>query len=91
MRIQTTDLIVLDLADISGAPAEPGNADDGVGSRAARHLGGGSHVGIDRGGAGLVDQRHAAFGHAVGGEKALVGPHQNIENRIADPEHVVFR
>ena len=46
---------------------------------------------VDRGGAGLVDQRHAALGHAVAAEKALVGLHQHVENRIADPENVVFR
>ena len=42
------------------------------------------------GGSGLVDQRHAALGHAVTGEKTLVGLHQHVENRIADPENVVF-
>ena len=46
---------------------------------------------VDRQRAGLVDQRHAALGHAVAGEKALVGLHQHVENRIADPENVVFR
>ena len=55
-----------------------------------RHLGRRAHVLIDRGGAGLVDQRHAALGHAVAGEKALIGLHQHVENRIADPENVVF-
>ena len=58
---------------------------------AAGHLGGRAHALVDRSGAGLVDQRHAALGHAVAGEKALVGLHQHVENRIADPENVVFR
>ena len=88
--IQPPDLVVPDLADIGGAGAEAGDPDDGVGRRAAGHLGRRAHVAVDRGGAGLVDQRHAALGHAVAAEKALVGPHQHIENRIADPENVVF-
>ena len=51
----------------------------------------GAHVPVNRRGAGLVDQRHAALGHAVGGEKTVVGLHQYVENRVADPENVVFR
>ena len=91
MGIKTADLIVLHLADIGGARTESGDTDDGVGGRAAGHFGRRTHVGIDRCGARLVDQRHAALGHAVRGEKALIGLHQNVENRIADPEHIVFR
>jgi hypothetical protein len=26
----------------------------------------------------------------MGDEKAFVGLHQHVENRIADPEHVIF-
>ena len=88
--VEAADLVVLDLADIGGAGAEAGDADDGVGGRAAGHLGRRAHVAVDRGRAGLVDQRHAALGHAVASEKALVGLHQHVENRIADPENVVF-
>ena len=88
--VEAADLVVLDLADKGGAGAETGDADDGVGAGAAGHLGRRAHVAVDRGGAGLVDQRHAALGHAVADEKALVGLHQHVENRIADPENVVF-
>ena len=88
--VEAADLVVLDLADEGGAGAETGKADDGVGAGAAAHLGRRAHVLVDRGGAGLVDQRHAALGHAVAGEKTLVGLHQHVENRIADPENVVF-
>ena len=88
--VETADLVVLDLADEGRAGAETGDADDGVGAGAAAHLGRRAHVLVDRGRAGLVDQRHAALGHAVAGEKTLVGLHQHVENRIADPENVVF-
>ncbi len=89
--IETADLVVADLADIGGAGAEIGDADDGVGGGAAGHFGGRAHVVVDCQRAGLIDQRHAALGHAVGGEKLLVGLHQHVENRIADPENIVFR
>ena len=88
--VERADLVVLDLADKGGARAETGDADNGVGARAAGHFGRRAHVLVDRGGAGLVDQGHAALGHAVTGQKALVGLHQHVENRIADPENVVF-
>ena len=88
--IEPADLVVPDLADIGGARAEIGDADNGVGRRAPGHFGGRAHVAVDRRGARLVDQRHAALGHAVAAEKALIGLHQHVENRIADPEHVVF-
>ena len=88
--VEGADLVGLDLADEGGAGAETGDADDGVGAGAAAHLGRRAHILVDRGGAGLVDQRHAALGHAVAGEKALIGLHQHVENRIADPENVVF-
>ena len=90
MGVEPADLVVPDLADIGGARAEIGDADDGVGRRAAGHFGRRPHVAVDRSGARLVDQRHAALGHAVAGQKALVGLHQHVENRIADPENVVF-
>ncbi len=89
--VEPADLVVLDLADIGGSRAEIGDADNGVGGRSARHFGRRAHVAIDRGRAGLVDQRHAAFGHAVAVQKSLVGLHQHIENRITDPENVIFR
>src|SRR6185312_9623169 len=68
-----------------------GYADNGVRRRAAGHLGRRAHVPVDRGRAGFVDQGHAAFGHAMAGKEALVGLHQDIENRVADAENVVFR
>ena len=88
--IEPADLVVLDLADIGGARAEIGDADDGVGRRTAGHFRGRAHVLVDRGGARLVDQRHAALGHAVAAEKGFIGLHQDVENRIADPENVIF-
>ena len=88
--VEAADLVGLDLADEGGAGAETGDADDGVGAGAAAHFGRRAHILVDGRGAGLVDQRHAALGHAVAGEKTLIGLHQHVENRIADPENVVF-
>ena len=91
VAVKFADLVVLDLADIGGAGAEAGQADDGVGGGAAGHFGGLAHIGVDRRGARLVDQRHAALGHAVLDQKIVFRPHQHVEQRVADGEDVVFR
>ncbi len=91
MCVQTADLVVPDLADIGRPRPQIGDADNGIGRRTAGHLDRRAHILVDRQRAGLVDQRHAAFCHAVTAKKALVGLHQYIENRVADPENVVFR
>ncbi len=91
VRVQPADLVIPDLADIGGARAQIGDADNRVGRRPAGHLGRRPHVLVDCRGAGLVDQRHTAFGHAVAAEEAFVCLYQHVENRIADPENVVFR
>ena len=91
MHVHTADLVVLDLANVGRAGAETGHPDNGVGRRSAGHFHRRAHILVDRCGAGLVDQRHAALDHAVPAKKALIGLHQYIENRVADPENVVFR
>jgi hypothetical protein len=91
VRIQMAYLVIPHLADIGGAGAETRDANNGVGCRSARYLGRRSHVAIDRGRAVLIDQRHAALGHAMTAQKPLIGLHQHIEDGIADPEYVVFR
>ena len=48
MGVEPADLVVLDLADIGRARAEIGDADDGVGGRAAGHFGRRAHVAVDR-------------------------------------------
>ena len=90
MRIEVADLVIPDFADIGRTSAKIGDADNGVGRRTAGHFSCRAHIPIDRGGAGLVDQRHTAFRHAVRGEKTLVGPHQHVENRVAYAQNVVF-
>ncbi len=74
MGIEPADLVVPDLADIGGAGAEAGDADNGVGGRAAGHLRRRPHILVNRRGARLVDQRHAALGHAVAGRE---NPHRS--------------
>src|SRR5205823_11967084 len=79
--VEGADLVGLDLADKGRAGAETGDADDDVGAGAAAHFGRRAHVLVDGGGAGLVDQRHAALGHAVARQEPLIGLHQHVENR----------
>ncbi len=90
VAVETADLVILDFADIDGARAKAGDADDGIRRRATGHLHRRSHRVVNRQRPGFVDQRHAAFGHSLALEKLIVGLHQNIENRIADSENVVF-
>ena len=91
MNIKPAYLVVLDLTDISRPRAEIGEPDDGIRRRAAGHLRSRTHIAVDRRGADLVNQRHAAFAHAMGREKRLIRLDQYIENRIANSENVVFR
>src|SRR5882757_3915048 len=88
--VHPPDLVVLDLSDIGRARPQARNPDDGIGGRATRHLGRRAHVAVDRSRPRLVDQRHAALGHAVAGEEAFVGLNQHVENRVTDAENVVF-
>ncbi|MGY4328810.1 hypothetical protein ACVWWG_003227 [Bradyrhizobium sp. LB7.2] len=88
--VELADLVVLDLADIGGARPQAADADDGVGSRAARNFRRRSHVVVDGGGPRLVDQGHAALGHAVLAQKGFIGLDQHVEQRVADAENVIF-
>ena len=80
--------VALDLADIGGGDAERGDADHGVGGRAAR-----DHARIDarsvkRLGAILVDQRHRALQHVLGAEVLVVGKAEDVDERIAQSQHL---
>ena len=80
--------IALHLADIGGGDAERGDADDGVGGRAA-----GDHPRIDAGGverlgAVLVDEVHRALQHLLGAEIIVVGIGEKVDQRIAQPQNL---
>ena len=89
MREGLAEHIVLDLADEGGAAAERSDADDGIGGRSAGAFRRRPHGVIDRRGARLIDQRHAAFVHALRGQKIVLGAGDDVDNGVADAENVV--
>ena len=91
VREGAAELVVLDLADEGAAPAEARDADDRVGGRAARNLHRRSHRVVDRLRARLVDQRHAALGHALLDQEIVVGAREHIDDGVADAENVVAK
>jgi hypothetical protein len=82
------ELVVLDLADKGGTPSEARHADDGVRSRAPRHLDRRTHGVIDARRVRLVDQLHGALAHVLPGEKVVVGARDDVDDGVADAEHV---
>ena len=89
MREGAAEVVVLDLADESRARTERGHADNSIRGRAAGRLDGRAHRVVDRLRARLVDQRHRAFAHALLEQKILLGAGNDVDDRIADTEHVV--
>ncbi len=71
--------------------AETGHADDGVGGRAARGFHRRTHGVVDRLGARLVDQRHAAFAHFLLHEEVVLGAGDHVDDGVADTEDVVTK
>ena len=47
-----------------------------------------THGLIERLGARLVDQHHAALVQALGGEKIIIGPADNVDNGVTKTKHI---
>jgi hypothetical protein len=82
-------LIVLDLADVSGPGAERGERRHGVGAGAPRHLDRRSHALVELDHSRLVDQSHGAFGEIQALQRAVVRLGDDVDDRIAETEHMV--
>ena len=89
MSERAAEVVLLDLADEGRARAERGHADNSIRGRPAGHLDRRSHRVVDRLRAGFIDQRHRAFAHVVLEQKILLGAGNDVDDRIADTEHVV--
>ena len=87
-RIDLAQQVVADLADVAGLAAERRDAGDGIAGRAAGSLDAGAHGAVDRLGARLVDQRHRALVHRLGGEEGVVGLADHVDDGIADADDV---
>ena len=83
-----TELIVAKLADETGGQAQRGQPGDGVGRRSTAQLAARAHVVIEGFGRGGVDQPHRALGHSVTLEESIIGVGDDVDNGIADRQHV---
>ena len=82
-------LIVLHLADIGRAGAERGQRRHAVGAGAARHLDRRPDARVEPRHARAIDQRHGALGQIEPLELPLVGLDDHVDDRVAEPDHVV--
>jgi len=78
------------LADEASLAAEGGDADDGVGTRAAGDLDRRPHVVVELCHRRRIDQLHAALGAAVLRQKCLVAAAYDVDDGVADADDVVL-
>ncbi len=83
------ELVGGDAADEAAFGAEGGEAGDGVGDRAARALDGRAHGLVKLRRLVRIDQAHEALVEVVLGEKALVAAGNDVDDGVADADHVV--
>ena len=88
MGEEASHFIILHLADEGGARAERSHTNNCIGGRAARNDVGRAHRLIDGFGLGLTDQPHGAFFELMGDQEIIFCPGENIDNRIAESEHI---
>ena len=80
--------IIRDFPKIADLRAKPGCHRAGIGRRPAAAFNPRAHGGVNRLGLVGADQRHAALGHAVFGQEAVLGTGQHIHNGIADAKNI---
>ncbi len=83
-----TELIVEDLADVGGLPAEAGDAGNGVGGRPPGGLDPSAHGCVQRLCSGDVDERHRAPHQVVLGDEVLGLMAQHVDEGIADADDI---
>ena len=88
MGEEPAHLVGPDLPDVGRRCAEARDADRGVGGRAARDHRGGAHRGVERFGARLVDEVHAALRDTLGEEEIVLHGGDDVHDGIADAEDV---
>ena len=88
MLVEGAELVGSDLADEAGASAERRDARRRVRSRTAADLPRGAHVRIKPLRFLGVDQAHRSFGQPLGGEESVVGVGDDVDDGIADAQHV---
>ena len=89
--VDFAERIVRHLAEEGGATAEAGDTRRRVAGAAAGGLDRRAHAAVEQLGAPGVDQVHGALDDAVRLEKRFVALGDDVDNRIADAKHVIFR
>lgn len=84
-----THIVRLDLADEGRLAAQSRDAHRRVGRRTAGNDRGTAHIGIERLGTHLVDEVHGALHDAVPEEEIVLRAGDDIDNGVAEREHVV--
>ena len=84
----STELVVVDLADIGSCTAEVGKTSDRVGDRPAGHLGRRTNRIVDLVGSTLVDEIHRSRNGADILERVVINVCKNIHDCIADTENL---
>ena len=83
-----SERVAPDLADIGRRDAERGDADDGVGGRAARDDDRVHARCVELLGPVLLDERHRALHHLLRVEIGVVGVGENVDQRVAQPQNL---
>ncbi len=82
------ELVIPHLAHVMRTGAEGCHADDRVGGRAPGDLHPGAHRVVEVAGVGLVDEAHRPLGQAAADDQRVARVAQDVDERIADAEHV---
>ncbi len=89
MLVDLAQLVVGDLADERGLEAQRGKPRRGVAGRAAADLPARPHRVVKAHRLRLVDQPHRPLVKPLLGQEGVVGVGDDIDDRVADAEHVV--
>src|SRR5690606_11499050 len=90
MAVDIAELVLCDLSEIGGAPAQASQAGSRVPGTSARRFNRRPHAIVEEGCAFGIDQVHRTLDDAVIDQKRLVAPGNDIDNGIADAKDVVF-
>ena len=83
--------IVRHLADEAAAPAERGDAGDGVRRRSAARLDPRPHPAVQPFGGVGIDEPHRSLGDPLGGDEGVVGAGDHVDDGIADRDDIEGR
>jgi hypothetical protein len=86
--VEFAELVGRDLADEAGAAAERGDAGGGVARRAAADLARRAHMIVEPRRLRRVDQPHHPLGQPLAREEIVIAIGDDVDDRIADREHV---